>query len=426
MASSIMKRAVALQQAQQKNAVATPPPTPATAPPAPVPVPAPVPPAAKATAPRSALLTGVNVERWLGEQVSAHRKDKSTSATTKARYAQVALTLDVTRPDPWEAVDIERAAKTKNTFYAYRAAVRWSALERATVALRVFKNTKDQSAKKAAYASMLSAAADLARYPADAQPGLPSPTHVALGLADKKQGGEFKKAKAGPGPNDKLKDANTIQKIDGWRALVFGRLLAVNSPWIDHAAVAALTGCRPAEVASVRIEQANGVLVITIPGAKVSDTSGQPYRKFSIKTDAGPEFAYLVERVKNGPVLLSSDSTASAFSEALKRAGRQSLGDKAPPMTGYVYRHALACDMKADGADRDAIASALGHAVTKTQSHYGRATGGTKGKRVFQVEAARPIKQTHGSGHRVGRQIAPNAPAQPAPVAVFTSPGFTL
>ncbi len=414
-----MKRAVALQQAQQKNAVAMPPAPPPAAP-------ASVPAAAKAPAPRSALLTNVHVERWLTEQVQTHRKDKSTSATTKARYAQIALTLDVTRPDPWEPVNIEQAAKTKNTFYAYRAAVRWSALERASVALRVYKNTKDESAKTAAYASMLTAAADLARYPADAQPGIPSPAMVAFGLDDAKAPSEFKKKKAGPGPNDKLKDANTIQKIDGWRALVFGRLLAVNSPWIDHAAVAALTGCRPAEVASVRIEQANGMLVITIPGVKVSDTKGQPYRKFSIKADAGPEFAHLVERVKTGPVLLSSDSTASAFSEALKRAGRQALGDKAPPMTGYVYRHALACDMKADGADRDDIASALGHAVTKTQSHYGRASGGTKGKRVFQVEAARPIKQTHGSGHRTGRQIAPNAPAQPAPVAVFTSPGFAL
>ncbi len=418
-----MKRAVALQQAQKKNAVATPPAPPPAAPPA---APASVPAVAKAPAPRSALLTNVHVERWLTEQVKAHRKDKSTSATTKARYAQVALTLDVTRSDPWEPVNIEQAAKTKNTFYAYRAAVRWSALERASVALRVYKNTKDESAKMAAYASMLTAAADLARYPADAKPGIPSPTMVAIGLDDVKAPSEFKKKKAGPGPNDKLKDANTIQKIDGWRALVFGRLLAVKSPWIDHAAVAALTGCRPAEVASVRIEQANGMLVITIPGVKVSDTKGQPYRKFSIKADAGPEFAHLVERVKTGPVLLSSDSTASAFSEALKRAGRQALGDKAPPMTGYVYRHALACDMKADGADRDDIASALGHAVTKTQSHYGRASGGSKGQRVFQVEAARPIKQTHGSGHRTGRQIAPNAPAQPAPFAVFTSPGFTL
>jgi integrase len=423
MVSSIMKRAVASNQAQQKNTAATPPLAP-VAPPPPPPAPVLVPPVAKAAAPRAALLTGVNVERWLGEQVAAHRKDKSTSATTKARYAQVALTLDVTRPEPWEPVDIEQAAKTKNTFYAYRAAVRWSALERAAASLRVFKNTKDPSAKKSAYASMLSAAADLARYPADARPGLPSPLEVSLGLADKKTGGEFKKVKAGPGPNDKLKDANTIQKIDGWRALIFGRLLSVSSPWVDHAAVAALTGCRPAEVASVRIEKgAGGELVITIPGAKVSDTKGQPYRKFSIKADAGLEFAHLMERVKTGPVLLSSDSTASAFSEALKRAGKQSLGDKAPPMTGYVYRHALACDMKADGADRDSIASALGHAVSKTQSHYGRASGGKKGARVFQVEATRPIKQTHGTGHTKGRNAAPLTVA-PVLVPVFTSPNF--
>ena len=112
MASSIMKRAVAAHQAQQKAAA----------------TPALVPPAARTAAPRAALLTGINIERWLGEQVAAHRKDKSTSATTKARYAQVALTLDITRPYPWEPVNIEQAAKTKNTFYAYRAAVRWSAL----------------------------------------------------------------------------------------------------------------------------------------------------------------------------------------------------------------------------------------------------------------------------------------------------------
>lgn len=422
MVSSIMKRAVASNQAQQKNTAATPPPAPAPAPPPPVPVP----PAAKAAAPRAALLTGVNVERWLGEQVAAHRKDKSTSPTTKARYAQVALTLDVTRPESWEPVNIEQAAKTSSTFYAYRAAVRWSALERAAASLRVFKNTKDPSAKQAAYASMLSAAADLARYPADARPGVLNPLHVSLGLVDKKTSSEFKKPKAGPGPNDKLKDANTIQKIEGWRALIFGRLLSVASPWVDHAAVAALTGCRPAEVASVRIEKgAGGELVITIPGAKVSDTKGQPFRRFSIKADAGPEFAHLMARVKTGPVLLSSGSTASAFSEALKRAGKQSLGDKAPPMTGYVYRHALACDMKADGADRDAIASALGHAVTKTQSHYGRASGGKKGARVFQVEATRPIKQTHGTGRTKGRDAALPVVA-PVVAAVFTSPSFGI
>ena len=383
---------------------------------------------------RSEILKGINVERWLGEQVRAHKRDKSTSADTKANYAQIAINLNVTRARPGEPVSIEQLAKAKNTFYKYRAAARWSALENAATALRAYKNTDNEATKKAAYAVMLTAAADLVRYPADAKPGLLSANFLAtaraLGedealAAVKKMPSEFTK-KSAIGKNDKLKDANTIQKIEGWRSLLFARLVDVSSPWIDHAAVAALTGCRPAEVASVQIERIGDALVITIPGAKVSDTKGQPYRKFSIKADAGPEFEHLLKRVENGPVLLSSDSTASAFSEALKRAGRQVFGEKTPPMTGYVYRHSLACDMKADGAGRDEIASALGHAVTKTQAHYGRASGGKKGARVFQVEAARPIKQTHGSGHHKGRDIAPNDAPEAAPANVFTSPGFEL
>ena len=70
---------------------------------------------------RSELLKGLpNLERWLREQVQTHKKDKSNSAETKARYAQVAMTLDATRPRPGEPVQIEKQAKTKNTFYAYR------------------------------------------------------------------------------------------------------------------------------------------------------------------------------------------------------------------------------------------------------------------------------------------------------------------
>ena len=402
-------------------------------------------PAPVAAPPRSALLAGVSVERWLREQVKQHKKDGTTSAETKAKYGQVAISLENTRPAPGEPVHIEALAKTKNTFYVYRAAARWSALERAASALRAYTNADNDAAKKTAYGVMLAAAADLVRYPADAQPGLPNAAAaaahrravagaVAMGMGDEipplpqKNPSEFVGKGSTKGKSDKLTDANTIQKITGWRALLFARLVSVDSPWVDHAAVAALTGCRPAEVSSVRIEVVANALVITIPGVKVSDTKGQPYRIFTIKKDAGPEFAHLLERAKTRAVVLGSDSTASAFSEALKRAGKQAFGDIAPNMTGYVYRHALACDMKADGAGRDEIASALGHAVTKTQAHYGRASGGTKGARVFQVVATRAIKQTHGSGHRAGSAIAPNAPSaaalNAAPVNVFTSPGF--
>ena len=400
MASSIMKRAVQNNQA---------------APNKPAPAPAP---AAVFTPHRSAILKNIVVERWLSDQVKEHKKDKATSDATKAKYAQVATTLESTRAQPGEPVNIEQVAKTKNTFYVYRAATRWAALERAKSALRSYRNADNDGAKKAAYAVMLTAAADLVRYPADAMPGLPNVKNIAFGIDDPKAPSEFKPTGV-KGKSDKLKDAQAIQKIDGWRSLLFARLVDLKSPWIDQAAVASLTGCRPAEVSSVRIEQVSGALVITIPGVKVSDTKGQPFRKFTIKADAGSEFAHLLAKTAQGGILLSSAATPSAFSEALKRAGKQVFGDKAPPMTGYVYRHALACDMKADGASRDEIASALGHAVTKTQSHYGRASGGKKGARVFQVEAERPIKQTHGTGFATKKNIAP------VPVApVFTSPSF--
>jgi integrase len=372
------------------------------------------PPAPKEATPvapsRSELLKNVTVERWLREQVKAHKKDTATNVATKDEYRNISNNLDLTRPAPWEPVQIEKKAGTKNTFYKYRAATRFVALERAQVALRVYGNTKNEDEKKAAYAVMLTAAADLVRYPADAQPGHEPKKLIAqmqaIGDDDtanslKKQKSEFKK-KEPKETNAKLQDARKIQKIEGWRTLLFNELVARGGKWIDHAAVAALTGCRPAEVTRVQIEKIGDALVITIPGAKVSEIKGQPYRKFTITADTnGPEFAYLLERVKDAPLLLEVPfdvkAPASTFSEALKSAGQKVFPKNTPSMTGYVYRHAIACDMKADGAGMDHIAASMGHAVTKTQSYYGRAAGGKAGTRVFSIEAAREIKQTHGT-----------------------------
>lgn len=382
---------------------------------------------------RSELLKNVNVERWLREQIKEHKKDTATNVTTKDEYRSISNNLDLTRPDPWEPVQIEKKAGTKNTFYKYRAATRFVALERAQVALRVYGNTKNETEKKAAYAVMLTAAADLIRYPADAQPGHEPKKLIqqmqAIGDDDtannlKKQKSEFKQTEP-KDTNAKLKDAQKIQKIEGWRTLLFSELVARGGKWIDHAAVAALTGCRPAEVTSVQIERVGKALVITIPGAKVSESKGQPYRKFTITADSnGPEFDYLLNRVKDAPLLLQVPfdvhSPASTFSEALKSAGKKVFPKNTPPMTGYVYRHAIACDMKADGADMDHIAASMGHAVTKTQSYYGRASGGKRGTRVFSIEAAREIKQTHGTNRFTN---TPQIEQSPTHVA-FQSPTF--
>ena len=64
---------------------------------------------------RSELLKGVeHIERWLSEQVRAHKKDKNTSAETKSKYAQIVMTLEATRSRPGEPVQIENYEQQKH------------------------------------------------------------------------------------------------------------------------------------------------------------------------------------------------------------------------------------------------------------------------------------------------------------------------
>ena len=104
-------------------------------------------------------------------------------------------------------------------------------------------------------------------------------------------------------------------------------------------------------------------------------------------------------------------------------------------MSGYVYRHAMASDLKADGFSREQIAMTLGHAVTKTQDAYGRAIGGVPGRRRLAVEAAREIKVTHDTRY-TNPAPTPATPAAPEyvgwedtpsdPAAGWSTPGFDM
>jgi integrase len=275
-------------------------------------------------------------------------------------------------------------------------------------------------------------AADLKKFGADAQP-LNSKA-VALGLEDAKHGAPAQAKAAGRVPEanraaSKLKAANSInRKVPAWREVLWARLVHVKSKWLDHAAVAALSGARPAELETAQIQRVGNDLRITLNGAKVSSTKGQPWRSMLIKNDGGSEFAHLFAKANNGQTVigLPKDVTdyPDAFSAALARAGKSCFPAKTERMSGYVYRHSFASDLKADGFAKNDIAAALGHAVTKTQDTYGRAVGGKAGARSLSVTCARQIKQTHDTRYTSGPAVDITSVSSAPQTVTFSTPSF--
>lgn len=351
-----------------------------------------------------------SVHIWLRSEAKSIL-DAKHGEKTLAQYERNGTRLNLARPQG-EPVNLSAYENTASTYYAYRAAVRYYAAKHGAQAVRDYDSAvkrEDTNAKTEAWQRVLHFAADLVQYPKDAKPGLPSARAVALGLDDPKPEGAPTRAKKKGGVYDvakretsKLKAANSIaKKYPNWRELVWARLVHLKSPWLDHTAIAALTGARPEELRTAKVRKTASGIEIGITGAKVSDEKGQPWRLFEIGNDGSLEYAHLEANVgaawKDVHLPPGVTDYPDAFSAALARAGAHVM-PKAERLSGYVYRHAFASDMKADGASKETIAKALGHAVTKTQDVYGRALGGTAGRRLVSVSAAREVRATHDAG----------------------------
>ena len=362
------------------------------------------------------------LDSWLRSEAAAILAAE-VSPKTVEQYKRNGARLHAAR-ELGKPVDLTKHEGSAATFYAYRAAVRWYAATHGAEAVREYAAAAkrgDDVAKAEAWQRVLHFAADLTQYPKDAKPGFPDAKMVALGLDDAKPEGVPARAKR-EGRGDaqkretaKLKAANSIaRKYPNWRALVWSRLVAVKSVWLDHAAIAALTGARPDELRTAQIRKTATGIEIGITGAKVSDTKGQPWRLFALRDDGSDEYRHIAAMASKSwkQVGLPDGVTdyPDAFSAALARAGAQVLPG-AERLSGYVYRHAFASDLKADGASKEQIAQALGHAVTKTQDAYGRAIGGKAGRRSLSVSAAREVRSTHDT--RYTNPAPTVAPVQP-------------
>ena len=193
--------------------------------------------------------------------------------------------------------------------------------------------------------------------------------------------------------HSKRKDLTGLPK--DWREHLVGRLPNYRLATL----VAAVTGCRPAELKTgVRLRKCGGVLEVLIVGAKVTKHSGQEWRllTWSLTHPARLVNLLAAEIDEGKPWSIASINSPSNFSTAVREAAKRVWPDRETTVTPYCFRHAAAADMKKSKMSSDDISGALGHAVDATKGYYGIAGQGRSagGVAPTKVTTARKIKHT--------------------------------
>ena len=184
---------------------------------------------------------------------------------------------------------------------------------------------------------------------------------------------------------------------EDWRERIIARM----PKYRDQALVAAVTGCRPAELVSgveLAIDEKNGDLVGLIKGAKISEKAGQEWRRMRWPANSESvlvrSLVGLIGKHAAGTKVRVAVDDAKIFSGAMRAAGKREWPKRKSTVTPYCMRHQAAADMKATGTlSSGDISAALGHVSDVTKSTYGHANMGRKSGGVAPtlVEAARPV-----------------------------------
>lgn len=171
-----------------------------------------------------------------------------------------------------------------------------------------------------------------------------------------------------------------------WQRIVFNAADTHQKPAV---AVLWAAGCRPAEVEmGVDLERTADGIIIRIPGAKVSETKGQPTRAvlIDLNSEAGQALLDVMGNKTSMTVQRTAKQVGNDFTKHLKR--RSGL----PQVSAYSFRHQMASDLKAGSVDPVKVAEALGHASVHTQRHYGSSRKGGAVSPIINAQAEREVR----------------------------------
>lgn len=165
--------------------------------------------------------------------------------------------------------------------------------------------------------------------------------------------------------------------------------------------VAALTGCRPAELEKgvcVRLKKPahiKGFIVeFEVSGAKVSDQKGQEIRRITYAPDTKnkllSDFLSAIDLFENKEFQIIVKNAAN-FSKEITRIAKLIWPAHKEDLSAYCFRHQFSSDLKKHYSGDD-VSLALGHASSKTRKIYGSASQSRGAPPLLSVSASREVK----------------------------------
>lgn len=301
----------------------------------------------------------VEAARALVREARGHVKGfdpvRAVSANTVDRYAATVVHMRANGEGP-------EAAACRASFEFRRAALVHTTRASIKASLRDWDRANRQGYARAANDALGQVRADLEtlrRYPPSS--------------GDREQDMRRRSAYCGPQmpvrSNSKRASAVASDLPADWRDRIQAAVVPADRPAL---AAMALTGCRPAEVRGVKVQQDDRAVTLVIRGAKVDEARGVKVRAITIDktelalTQAGRDLkAWLGERpVRTVAYAGSCEALRDRAARAAARAGLSNV-------TSYTYRHAEARDLRAGGASRAEVTARLGHRSERSQRQYG-------------------------------------------------------
>lgn len=324
-------------------------------------------------------------------EIRAKRKDTTPSPSTMDTYRQKCKLVDAkmaSLQDPGDTplkVVMSKYAPTKS-FGVMHAAIKSRAIARVRSQIQVLVAIQRARLRDAAWHRGLH---ELDRMVSELQQVLDLDRAVCLGPSQRKA------------VRSKSKKYTLHRLKRGWR----DAFLTANEHSKTYKRAGVLMrfcGFRAVELQNgVEAELIGDQVHVQIAGGKVRETAGQPWRRFSLFADRFPP--WFVAELKSGKKTFTADPdnmrTHLVRISARLYPRKHKDGKEDIILSAYVFRHALATDLRGQGWTADEIAAVLGESSAETAAWYGlRPQRGSRDSEPSAIvkgstETCRPVRE---------------------------------